>query len=194
MAAPRRRDIEWWQEMRRQFENVSSTLARIVPWAWVFLLLIMMMHVVANGLLRKFLNAPLEGTNEWTQYWYMPLIAFGGFVLTEMRDEHIEARFVFDKLPAGVQAELQLLSRILVTVLCASFTWFGFLEALDAFQAKLTGGVIGLPIWPVTFAGPIAFAVMTIIGLVRVGDAVRVFGGRGPRQVASAREGTSNEL
>ncbi len=171
-------------EMRETFERIASVLARTASAAWVLLLLVMMFHVVMNGLLRKFLNAPIEGTNEWTQYWYMPLIAFGGFVLTEMRNEHIEARFVFDKMPVAIQAELQLLSRIIVIILCGAFSWFGFLEAADAFQTKLTGGVIGLPIWPVTFAGPIAFALMTVIGLSRIsGDLRRLMASRKPENV-----------
>lgn len=154
--------------MRIAFGRISAVLSDLAAKAWIILLLLMMFHVVTNGLLRKFLNSPIEGTNEWTQYWYMPLIAFGGFVFTEIRNEHIEARFVFDKMPAKIQAELQLLSRFLVIIVCIAFSWFGFLEAGDAFDAKLTGGVIGLPIWPVAFAGPVAFALMAFIGINRV--------------------------
>lgn len=160
-------------KLRGIVTKVSARISPVVTTAWALLLLTMTVHVVGNGLLRKFFRAPIEGTNEITQYWYMPLIAFGGFIITEMRNEHIEARIIFDKMPLRVQREFQVGASVLVVAVCAAFAVFTGLEAFESLRIGLTGGVINLTIWPVTFAAPVSFGAMAVIGAGRLVEQLR---------------------
>lgn len=142
-------------------------------------LVIMMVHVVINAAMRGFANSPIEGTNEYAGYWYVPLIAFIGFVVARVKDEHIEVRLIFDRLPLQNQRELAILGDTLVVVCCAGFTWFGLIHALDNMRIGQTAGVTGTVIWPVSFMVPISFGLLGILTAVRAFEEIR--GTRNPQ-------------
>lgn len=156
---------------------VARTGNRALEFLAAITLILMMLHVVANALLRSFANSPITGTNEYVGYWYLPLVAFIGFVAAQRRDEHIEARLVFDRLPKRNQREIDVFGLLLAGAAYLAFGWYGGLEAVDGFQIGLTGGVTGVVIWPVTFVVPFAFA---ILGVLVLFEAVAV--ARGTRE------------
>lgn len=121
------------------------------------IIFIMMLHVVANALSRYFLNHPLEGTNEIVSYWYLPLIVAVGFVAAEYRNEHIEARLVFDLFPTRVKYEVHFWGIVLVMLTSLLLVWFTGREAIHNMEIGLTGGVSGIVIWPATFGVPVAY-------------------------------------
>lgn len=132
----------------------------------IVVMLIMICHVVLNAFARSFFNNPVEGTNEYVSFWYMPIISLIGFLLATRRHEHIEVALVVDRLPRANQIELQLLSYLVVTVLSLAFAWYSFQEALDNLAIGLTGGVTGVVVWPVTFLVPVSFALIALTVLV----------------------------
>ncbi|MBA0126573.1 TRAP transporter small permease [Haloechinothrix sp. YIM 98757] len=142
---------------RQRWLRASGAAAEYVAAA---ALLVMAVHIVGNALLRSLLNHPLSGTNEYVSYWYLPVVALLGFVAAQRRDQHIEARLLFDRLRHRNRIEVHLAGRIVVLVLCLGFAGYGAQEAVDNWRIGLTGGVSEVVVWPVTFAVPAAFAAL----------------------------------
>ncbi|WP_317495153.1 TRAP transporter small permease [Haloechinothrix sp. LS1_15] len=154
-------------------------------------LLLLMVHTVANALLRYLAGSPITGTNEYVGYWYLPIVAFLGFYFAQRSGSHIEARLVFDRLPRTNQLELQLAGQVLLIALCVGFAYHGLLEAIEAVQLGLTAGVANIVIWPVLFVVPLGF---TLFAARLVIDAIATFRTRDPdaAHTEQAGEGVLN--
>lgn len=131
---------------------------------------LMMAHITANALLRTFWNSPIHNTLEYVQYWYMPVIACLGFISAQHRGQHIAADMLFERLPK--RAQPLVLGVLLATcaAVCAGFAWFGWNEAVDAYEIKKVAGVSTVPAWPAYFLVPVTFATLTVqfaLGAVR---------------------------
>lgn len=149
---------------------------------------VMMLHIVANALLRSMNNTPLTGTNEYVTYWYMPLVALLGFIVAQREGVHTEASVLFDRLPRRNRIELHIAGLVLTGVICAGFAYFGWREAMHNWELKLTGGVVGVVIWPMTFLIPVTYAVLAV---QVVTEAVMV--SIRPDRIDSGEPGTSDD-
>lgn len=123
-------------------------------------IVLLMGHVLLNVLMRYGFNMPVRGTNEVVASWYMPLIAFSGFILAQLFDRHISANILFDHLPFRVQKEVALGTLLVCMLACILFTYFTFEEAMHsmAINRRVITGSQSLIVWPATFAAPVAFA------------------------------------
>lgn len=155
-----------------------STANRLLLATGALGIVVMMLHIAVNAALRAFANQPLTGTNEIVTYWYMPLIALFGFVAAQHDGGHTQARMVFDRLPRVNRVELHVAGLVLTGLVCAAFAWFGLLEAIRNFGMRLTGGVTEVTMWPVTFAVPVTYAVLTLQVATEAALAVRRARGR----------------
>lgn len=136
-------------------------------------LLVMMGHVVANVALRFFLRAPISGTVEVVAYWYLPVIAFTGFVWAQARGGHVESELIFNLLPARLQHELHVLGAALAVVICGGFVWHSGLEAAHLAAIGATATASTLPIWPVTLLSPLAFLALGGMKVGRIVEELR---------------------
>jgi len=123
---------------------------------------VMMLHVTANAVLRTVANDPIPYTLETTQYVYMPVVAFLGFMAAQRRGQHIAADLVYEMLSeAGKRVVLSALLAV-TAVLMAGLAWYGWGEAMEAFEIRKHAGISPLPAWPAYFLAPLAFAVLTL--------------------------------
>lgn len=123
----------------------------------------MMLQVSYNAIARFAWNSPLAGTLEMTQFWYMPVISLIGFVAAQARKQHVHADLVFSRFPEVAKRISLLLGYGLAAVASAGFAWYGLEEANKAYEIQLTAGfTASIPVWPVTYLVPIAFAILTI--------------------------------
>ncbi|MBM9463599.1 TRAP transporter small permease [Aeromicrobium sp. YIM 150415] len=113
--------------------------------------------VVANALFRAN-RRPIEGTLEYSAFWFMPIIALLGFALAQSRGDHIEAQLIFGRLSEKMQRLHVLLGGLLILIPLALFAWYGLQEALDAYEVGRTTGASRITIWPAVFLAPIGFA------------------------------------
>lgn len=151
--------------------QVTGVVRRLLQAVAVAALLAMMLHTIANALLRYLAASPITGTTEYVGYWYLPVVALLGFYFAQRGRAHIEARLLFDRLPHASRVEVQLGAQALTVALCAGFAYYGWAEAVEAAGIGLTAGVTGIAVWPVTFVVPVAFA---LLGLQLALDAVAV--------------------
>lgn len=149
----------------------------------VIVTVVMMLHVTANALMRTTLSSPLPHTLEITQYWYMPMIAFLGFVAAQARGQHIATDLLFSRFPSVTQRWVLLAVTVLSIIPCVGFAWFGLGEALTAMEQGRTAGVTTIPSWPTFFLAPLAFAIL-VVQLARL--AVSLV--RGTEQLAPVAE------
>jgi TRAP-type C4-dicarboxylate transport system permease small subunit len=149
--------------MSRPLSRLADHAERALEIFAAIAVIVMMLHVVANAMMRTVANSPIDGTNEYVGYWYLPLVAFIGFVIAQRRSEHIEARLIFDRLPKRNQREIAAAGLLLVTVTCAGFAWYGLQEAIENYHLGLTAGVTGVTIWPVTFIVPVSFVLLGML-------------------------------
>lgn len=127
-------------------------------------ILIMMLHVLANVAMRYLFNSPIAGTHEVVSYWYMPIVAFLGFVLAKNANQNVEAPLIFDRLTWGNRRVLVMLGATIGSVVCALFAYFTFTgEALHGLERRTTGGVSSVPIWPVFFLPSLVFLILTVM-------------------------------
>lgn len=128
----------------------------------IMVTLIMMLHVSLNALLRAFASAPMPYTLEITEYWYMPIIVFLGFIAAQMRGEHVKADLIFNLLPTVTRRYVLAVAYIIITIVCIGFAWFSGEAAMEALRVQRHAGVSPVIAWPTYFLSPFAFGVMTI--------------------------------
>jgi TRAP-type C4-dicarboxylate transport system permease small subunit len=154
--------------------TLTKFLDKTLSLLGIIALMLMMLHVVINALSRYFFRAPLDGTQELVNYWYLPILALVGFITAHCRNEHIAVSLVLDRLNARNYLEYVVFGRALGILLCVGWAWFGFTEAWSAMNVGKTAGVTDVILWPMYFLIPIVFTGLTVLfGL----DIVRAFRG-----------------
>lgn len=148
--------------MRQLTNMMDKTLATLGAVS----LILMMLHVVANAILRQYFRSPVYGTNELVEYWYLPVIALLGIIAAFIRGEHISVALLYDRMKPGNQREFKILADILGVLVSAGFAWFGLLEAIRMMGFGATAGVTTIPIWPVSFLVPIVFTLLAVLYLL----------------------------
>lgn len=123
---------------------------------------VMMIHISANALLRAFLNLPIPNTLEIVQYWYLPLVAFLGFVAAQYRGQHIATDLIYQRLPQASRRYVLALVFAACSALSAAFAWFVWGEAVHAMEIGKTAGVSDVIAWPAYFLAPLAFGSLTV--------------------------------
>lgn len=150
----------------------DGPIGRVLSWTSIpatIAMFLLMLHVVANAVMR-YLGQPIDGTLEQTAFWYMPLLAFFGFVVAQRRKEHIEARIMFDRMPIASQRAMEVVIHVVVISFCVLLAYFGWIEAVDGRKIGRTAGASGVVIWPFVFAVPLGYvlmAVQVVMDLVR---------------------------
>jgi TRAP-type C4-dicarboxylate transport system permease small subunit len=141
---------------RRGFEILIEVPTVIVTF-------VIMLHITANALLRSFADGPIPETLEIVQFWYLPIVAFLGFIVAQYRGQHITTDLVFQKLPKAVRPYVLSFVMAICSVLSLGFTWFSFPEAQRARDIHKTAGVSDVVSWPTYFLPVVAFAALTVL-------------------------------
>ncbi|GAA3742240.1 TRAP-type C4-dicarboxylate transport system permease small subunit [Spinactinospora alkalitolerans] len=158
---------------------------------------VMMLHITANALLRTFAQSPIPNTLEIVQYWYLPIVAFLGFIAAQHRGQHIAADLVYAMLPRPVRRAVLVGGCALCSVLSAGFAWFGWGEAVHAMEIGMTAGVSEVVSWPAYFLVPFAFGSLTVQFALAAARAIRhpeADRGAGGAGAVSADQEASSEL
>lgn len=152
------------------FIRVSNSLLTI---AASITLILMMLHVVAHALGRFLFNSPIYGTNEWTEYWYLPLIALLGLPAAHIQREHVTATLVTERMNKNNAMVFRIFGYSVGSVLSILWGWFGLQEALKHQSLGSTAGVSSVLSWPVYFMVPIMFLLLASLYFVSIIVAAR---------------------
>lgn len=140
----------------------NKVLDLVIEVPAVVVTFLMMAHITVNAVLRTVADQPLPNTLEYVQYWYLPAVAFLGFIAAQRRGQHVAADLIYTRLPRAAQRVVLPVMLLMSSVLSAGFAWFGWGEAVHAFDIQKTAGVSDVPSWPAYFLVPLAFASLTV--------------------------------
>lgn len=163
--------------------KMNNSIDAVLSFVGVVALVTMTVHVVTSALMRYFLGAPLYGTNEITEYWYLPVIALLGIPAAQMQKEHISVTLLVDRMRSTSARLFRTGAYAISAVVSTAFVWFGLQEALDKMAVNATAGAISIVIWPAYFVVPLAFGILTYC---LISDAV--MDRRAPRDLSSSVE------
>lgn len=135
----------------------------IVIWAGGAVLLTMTFYVVANALSRKLFQAPFPFSVEITQFWFMPVLVCLGFIVAQVRDQHVAADLLTRWFPRAGRKWLAVGTNVLCIIVTLALAWFTFGEGVRSWEMGLVAGSTPLPIWPFVFALPIAFTITAVV-------------------------------
>lgn len=148
-------------------------ITNLVAAPGVFVLIAMAVHITANALSRRLLGAPLPFTLEVAQYWYLPVVAAIGFVVAQLRNDHIIADLLFDRFPRASQPWVEGAGLMLSGIVSAGAAWFTLSTALQSLERHKTAGHSPLPTWPAEMIVGVSLAVLAILLLLRAAFVIR---------------------
>lgn len=126
-------------------------------------IIVMMGHIVLHALMRSLFNAPIYGTNEIVEYWYLPVVALLGIPAAQLQKEHITVSMVTERARTATAAVFTVVACILGALVSLGFAWFGLLKALENSAIGSTADVSDVITWPVYFLVPVVFVLMAIL-------------------------------
>jgi TRAP-type transport system small permease protein len=88
-------------------------------------LLIALLATVFLGVVFRQLNDPLAWSDELAQY-LLVWTAFVGWIIAARRRVHIRVMVIADKLPAGAQRVLEVLTQLTIIVFAGVLAWYSF--------------------------------------------------------------------
>lgn len=145
-------------------DRLNTTLSVITA----VVLIVMMFHVVAHGVLRYLFSAPIYGTNEMVQYWYLPLVALLGIPAAQLQKQHITVTLATGRMNFWNAAIFKIFAALLGAGVSLLWAWFGLEEALHRMSIGATAGVTDVTIWPVYFLVPLTFLLLAALYVVEM--------------------------
>ena len=156
-----------------KFNDVLSKCLTTVTAAAV---IVMMVHIVAHALARSVFNAPIYGTNEIVEYWYLPIVALLGIPAAQLQKQHITVTMATERARASTAAVLRIFACLLGALVSIGFAWFGFDRAVEKMAIGATADVSDIVTWPIYFLVPVVFALLAALylfdalAIVRTGE------------------------
>lgn len=119
-------------------------------------------QVTLNAFSRKVLGQPIHDTLELSQYWYLPAVAAPGFVVAQLRREHIMADLLFDRFPAKAKRWVEAGGYLLSAVVSAGAAWFTWGVAMTSRERGKTAGFSDYVTWPFEAVVSVSLAALSI--------------------------------
>lgn len=147
----------------QQLYKVESVFALVGGLA-VFSLMFLAVFSVGG---RNLFNHPLPGYVDWIEQ-AMPLIAFVGVSYTQRLGGHIRMDFLVGRLRGRTLWTFEFVSTFLMLILILLLVWGSYSHFLRAFDfaapnwSRDSSLDIGLPLWPMKLAVPVAFGVLAL--------------------------------
>ena len=141
----------------RTSRNPLTWLASLVEWVGMIAVITMMLHIIAEIVMRGLLNHPIPGTLEYVTYYYMLLVSFVGMFLGQKRREHVSVTMITDRLGLRGRLIVVVAGNLLTAAILVLFIWWGAVGALHQMSiGEVQGaGASMIIIWPSRFIVPI---------------------------------------
>ncbi len=117
--------------------------------------------------LRTAFRAPLTGTMEVVSFYCMIPVVFLPIMMLELRDDHIDTDLFFRFFPVALKRLSIVISGLLSIGIYGLLTYITFDQALSStMRGEVSMGVNLMPIWPVRWVLPFAFATSALGALL----------------------------
>jgi TRAP-type C4-dicarboxylate transport system permease small subunit len=154
----------------QKLETLTGKLTRLLGFIGCLAILAMMVHIVADVVLRSTINTGVPATEELVTRYYMVTLALLPLAWVEWKSDMITVD-VFADLFKGLPGKiLAVFSNLVCVAIYVVFAYSTFLKAVDQYE---TGTYVmslnfPMPVWPTYFAPPVAFALAALIVLLRL--------------------------
>lgn len=149
--------------------RVLFTTSRYLAKAGFYLaclaLIFMAAHMFLDVVLRR-LGLYIEGTLEFTSYYYMIFAVFSGLAYTQYKDKHISTDILVNLLPKKISDTLFKFNLTIQLILYGLLTYQTTIDALNSasFHEQAMANFT-FYIWPAKFSLPIAFFSLCLVVL-----------------------------
>ncbi|SMX79510.1 TRAP-type C4-dicarboxylate transport system, small permease component [Brevibacterium sp. 239c] len=134
-------------------------------------IIVMMLHIVTHALTRSLFDAPIYGTNEIVEYWYLPIVALLGIPAAQLQKEHITVTMAIERAKPATAAVFTVFACLLGALVSIAFAWFGLSQALENTAIGSTADVSAVITWPVYYLVPVVFVLLAVLYIL---DAVAI--------------------
>lgn len=129
-----------------------------------FSVLAILLAISLDVVLRTTLSAPLTGTMEVVSFYFMIPVVFLPIMMLEVRGEHIDTDLFYRFFPVAAKRLSVIVSGLLSVGIYGLLTYITFEQAVSSTaRGEVAMGVNLMPVWPVRWILPLAFASSTAV-------------------------------
>ncbi|WP_118138336.1 TRAP transporter small permease [Oceanicella sp. SM1341] len=145
--------------------QVVAALTKVNMFISGVAILAMLLHVVADIVMREVFHAPFSGTLEIVSYWYMVAAVFLAIPVAQAHGGHIQVELFTAGLSPRRRRILDTGVLLFSIALLVVFTWVSVEEALRQTRnmAMVEAGTGMIPVWPTRWLVPFSMGTMTLI-------------------------------
>jgi TRAP-type transport system small permease protein len=156
------------------FQRGIYSASRIGIYIGVVALNAMMLLVVADVILRKYLTAPIRGSLEITEI-LMGLVVFLGLAYCAVKDEHVFIDIVTERLSKRAKSINMAIIHVLSIGVAGLMAWRLFISALDLQRGNQVSMMLGLWLYPFVLIGFIGCTLLTLVYILQL---INTLGGK----------------
>ena len=139
--------------------------ATALSWAAAVL---MLLHVSLDIIGKALFSAPVPGTAEVVDSYYIIILVFMAFPLVEARDEVIAVDLLARRAPPLLQRAFRLLALALTLTFYLAFAWITFRAAMKSMAVReMIIGTLAFPVWPSRFFLPAGCVLAAAVVVLR---------------------------
>jgi TRAP-type C4-dicarboxylate transport system permease small subunit len=147
--------------LRRGLRGINNALAVAAAACILMMMLVGAVDIIGTWLFRQ----PVPGAYEITEAFMVSGI-FLALAAAQMLGHHIRAEIFRPVLPIRVSHALDRVGFFVMFVFFAFVTWYGWLEAADAWRGgEFASGILKMPVWPPKLALAIGATAMAVQSL-----------------------------
>jgi TRAP-type C4-dicarboxylate transport system permease small subunit len=131
-------------------------------------LLLMMLHVVADVAGRNLFNYPAPATTEMVAYYYMIAVVFLPLPFVELRDRSIAVDLFYNWFSPAAKRLAKAFGTLASILFFSGLTFKSWIDAWAAYDKReMVDGLYVVEIWQARFGLPIAFALTVAVLTIR---------------------------
>lgn len=128
----------------------------------------LMLHTVANAVVRTATGRPLADTTEFVSGWYMPVAVLVAILITYQLNEHTRAGLIYGQLSDRSKKVVLTVSTSIQIVLVGAIAVAATPEALYSTEIQENYGISSVAIWPIKWLIPVTFFFMSLVLIKRL--------------------------
>jgi TRAP-type C4-dicarboxylate transport system permease small subunit len=139
--------VVWLNNLASFLGKIANPVSRAMSGVGAGVLAMMMFLTALDVLLRYFLNRPISGALELTQFMMLIVVA-SGLAHCTMEKSHVRVEVLIERCPPKIQTALYTLTSFLCLGLFLVITWQAVVYAGFLRDANLTSPVLFIPVFP----------------------------------------------
>jgi TRAP-type C4-dicarboxylate transport system permease small subunit len=154
---------------------VSSALSKILMLVSSAVMVLMVLHIVADVVLRHFFSSPLPGTLEIVSHWYMVALAFLPLAYVQWHREHLMVEVFTKDIPPRILGLIDVGVQVVCVALLGLYITQVAIAAVAKTQLKeaLEATWFDIPVWPTRWFLPFGLGVMALCILAQLVSTMR---------------------